>query len=429
MFVRIVIIAAVALFLVLWVRAVIDVFAAATCRQFGGPVGDLHADPAVHRPAGLHDVASVGRAIQRNTALAPAQQAAVEVAPHRVDCAHVTPCYVEAAHGVRERHGVRLPVELPRGHRRPTARPSSRDGARGDHAAYAALVRPHEQVAYRVAVAVTGWNAAAQEAVQNAHVNAYRSLHRFRRGASFRPWLLRIVVNEAHNVRRAERRHERLVSRAAEQHDVAGAGAEEAVIARDQATTVLVPLAAPGQRPRGARAPLLRPAPGPRGRQASRGFDGAYRVRLARARGGSSRGWRIWMTEHEFELRLLAAGRELDAEAPASPVRPPHATLPDPVRGRGLATAVALAAVAAAPAAVSALRDLFEVESVPELGPSQRTWHPRSSAGPPHRTRPAQLSRSRSRRFRRSARPTARTCATTSSARWSRSPSRAERSS
>ena len=34
-----------------------------------------------------------------------------------------------------------------------------------------------------------------------------------------------------------------------------------------------------------------------------------------------------------------------------------------------LAIAAALAAVAAAPAAVSALRDLFEVESVPELGP------------------------------------------------------------
>ena len=76
------------------------------------------------------------------------------------------------------------------------------------------------------------------------------------------------------------------------------------------------------------------------------------------------------MTEHEFELRLLAAARALDAEAPAfdPSVLPKR---PSPIRFAVVAFAIAaaLAAVAAAPAAVSALRDLFEVESVPELGP------------------------------------------------------------
>ena len=66
----------------------------------------------------------------------------------------------------------------------------------GDHEAYAALLRPHERVAYRVAAAITGWNGNAEEATQNAFVKAYRSLPRFRVGAAFRPWLLRIVVNE-----------------------------------------------------------------------------------------------------------------------------------------------------------------------------------------------------------------------------------------
>jgi DNA-directed RNA polymerase specialized sigma24 family protein len=47
-------------------------------------------------------------------------------------------------------------------------------------------------------------------------VKAHRSLGRFRRDAPFRPWLLRIVVNEARNVRRSELRHERLAARAAE---------------------------------------------------------------------------------------------------------------------------------------------------------------------------------------------------------------------
>src|SRR4051812_25903811 len=109
----------------------------------------------------------------------------------------------------------------------------------GDHEAYARLVRPHERVAYRVAAAVTGWNADAEEATQNGLLKAYRSLHRFNTGAAFRPWLLRIVVNEAHNVMRAERRHERLGKPAAGRHEVTVAGGDEAVLARVEAETVM----------------------------------------------------------------------------------------------------------------------------------------------------------------------------------------------
>jgi RNA polymerase sigma-70 factor (ECF subfamily) len=113
----------------------------------------------------------------------------------------------------------------------------------GDHEAYANLVRPYERVAYRVAAAITGRSADAEEAMQNGFVKAYRSLHRFRVGAAFRPWLLRIVVNEAHNVLRAERRHVRLATRAAEQREISIAGADEAVIAREEVEIVLGSLA------------------------------------------------------------------------------------------------------------------------------------------------------------------------------------------
>ena len=112
----------------------------------------------------------------------------------------------------------------------------------GDHEAYAALVRPHERVAYRVAAAVTGRRADAEEATQNAFVKAYRSLHRFRAGAAFTPWLLRIVVNEAHNVVRSERRHERLRARAGERHEAAIAHTDETVIAREEVEKVLAAL-------------------------------------------------------------------------------------------------------------------------------------------------------------------------------------------
>jgi RNA polymerase sigma factor (sigma-70 family) len=157
--------------------------------------------------------------------------------------------------------------------------------AAGDHQAYATLVRPHEHVAYRVAVAVTGWNADAQEAVQNAYVKAYGSLSRFRRGAAFRPWLLRIVVNEAHNVRRTERRHARLAARAAGQHGVAAAGAEEAVIEREEAATVLGALARLPEADRLALALRYFAHLSDREAATLAGISaGAYRARLLRAR-------------------------------------------------------------------------------------------------------------------------------------------------
>jgi RNA polymerase sigma-70 factor (ECF subfamily) len=68
---------------------------------------------------------------------------------------------------------------------------------RGDAAAYEDLVRIHQTTALRVAYLVTGNEADAQEAAQDAFVKAYRALGRFRRGASFRPWLNRIVAKPA----------------------------------------------------------------------------------------------------------------------------------------------------------------------------------------------------------------------------------------
>src|SRR5262245_44612895 len=113
----------------------------------------------------------------------------------------------------------------------------------GDHDAYARLVRPYERIAFRVAVAITGRGADAEEAMQNGFVKAYRSLHRFRAGAAFKPWLLRIVVNEAHNVNRSERRHRALGSRAAERREPAAVATDETVIAREEVELVLGGLA------------------------------------------------------------------------------------------------------------------------------------------------------------------------------------------
>ena len=54
-------------------------------------------------------------------------------------------------------------------------------------------------IALRTAV-LLGAGSDAEDVVQEAFVKAYRSLGGFRDEAPFRPWLLRIVANEAHNL-------------------------------------------------------------------------------------------------------------------------------------------------------------------------------------------------------------------------------------
>jgi RNA polymerase sigma-70 factor (ECF subfamily) len=95
--------------------------------------------------------------------------------------------------------------------------------ARRGHAhAYEELVQRYTEIAFRTAWVVTGSAADAEEAAQDAFVKAHRALPRFRAGAPFRPWLLRIVGNEARNRRRSAGR------RAARELLAATAGPEPA---------------------------------------------------------------------------------------------------------------------------------------------------------------------------------------------------------
>ena len=75
-------------------------------------------------------------------------------------------------------------------------------------------MRMYQNIATRTAYVIVGDSADAQDAVQEAFIKAYYALGRFRPGAPFRPWLLRIVANEAINRRRAARRHVNLALRA-----------------------------------------------------------------------------------------------------------------------------------------------------------------------------------------------------------------------
>jgi RNA polymerase sigma-70 factor, ECF subfamily len=87
---------------------------------------------------------------------------------------------------------------------------------RGDADAYEELVRAYQGIAFRTAYLLAGSAADAEEAAQDGFVKAYRALWRFRAGAPFKPWLLRIVANEARNRRRSAGRRTALALRAAQ---------------------------------------------------------------------------------------------------------------------------------------------------------------------------------------------------------------------
>jgi RNA polymerase sigma factor (sigma-70 family) len=117
----------------------------------------------------------------------------------------------------------------------------------GDVAAYEEIVRRYQDVAIRTAHLVCP-ETDADDAVQEAFLKAYDALPRFRAGAPLRPWLLRIVANEARNRRRSARRREGLALRAAAASGDGPGGAtvpgpEGAVMAAETRAELLAALA------------------------------------------------------------------------------------------------------------------------------------------------------------------------------------------
>lgn len=67
----------------------------------------------------------------------------------------------------------------------------------GDQAAFTLLMRRHNQSLYRAARSILKDDAEAEDAVQEAYLQAYRSMGSFRGDAKLSTWLMRIAVNEA----------------------------------------------------------------------------------------------------------------------------------------------------------------------------------------------------------------------------------------
>jgi RNA polymerase sigma-70 factor (ECF subfamily) len=94
---------------------------------------------------------------------------------------------------------------------------------RGDQDAYGDLMHAYQGIAFRTAYLLTGNAADAEDAAQSAFTKAFYALGRFRPGAELRPWLLRIVANEARNRRRSAGRSANLSLRAAAAEPSGGA--------------------------------------------------------------------------------------------------------------------------------------------------------------------------------------------------------------
>jgi RNA polymerase sigma-70 factor (ECF subfamily) len=120
---------------------------------------------------------------------------------------------------------------------------------RGDALAYEDLVRRHQDAALRTAGLVLAGGADVEDAVQDAFVKAYAALGRFRAGSPFRPWILRIVANEARNRRRSAGRRAGLALRIAEDRppDGAAPSPEAAVLARERRSTLLAAMSGLGE--------------------------------------------------------------------------------------------------------------------------------------------------------------------------------------
>ena len=114
----------------------------------------------------------------------------------------------------------------------------------GDRAAFEQLMRQYNRRLYRLARAALRDDAEAEDALQDAYLAAYRSIHQFRGDAALSTWLSRLVLNECFGrLRRGARRQKviPMVSPTQEMDAVAEPETEapDRLLARAQMRTLL----------------------------------------------------------------------------------------------------------------------------------------------------------------------------------------------
>jgi RNA polymerase sigma-70 factor, ECF subfamily len=108
----------------------------------------------------------------------------------------------------------------------------------GDSGAFEELVRRYQEAAFRAAYLVLRDSDEAEDATQEGFVKAYKALNRFKRGLEFRPWLLRIVINQSLTMLRSRRRGSAAAERLAVREQRLVHSIDETVIDRERARLV-----------------------------------------------------------------------------------------------------------------------------------------------------------------------------------------------
>jgi RNA polymerase sigma-70 factor (ECF subfamily) len=110
----------------------------------------------------------------------------------------------------------------------------------GDREAQDALLRLHFADVYQLAVRILGDGDLAEDATQDAMLNALRGIGQFRGDASFRTWLLRVALNAARSLARRRGRRREVGLQAAENQPSGERDTAEAAAAQKDAAGVAV---------------------------------------------------------------------------------------------------------------------------------------------------------------------------------------------
>jgi RNA polymerase sigma-70 factor (ECF subfamily) len=115
----------------------------------------------------------------------------------------------------------------------------------GDHAAFEALIRKHQQMIHMLTFRMTGSLADCKDLAQETFVRAYRQLDSYQGTAKFSSWLYRIAVNSCLDWRRQEQRRARLHQDWSESEvnlaDGAGPGHDDELTREVQAALMKLP--------------------------------------------------------------------------------------------------------------------------------------------------------------------------------------------
>ena len=84
---------------------------------------------------------------------------------------------------------------------------------KGDHAAFAELIRAHQQMIHSLTYRMTGSVADCKDLAQETFIRAHQQLDSFNGTSKFSSWLYRIAVNACLDWKRREQRRERLHTR------------------------------------------------------------------------------------------------------------------------------------------------------------------------------------------------------------------------